>query len=275
MDTKQALRELGVGDDLFTPEQRRALDTDGFVILPNVFSADQCRQAAEEFDRLSAIEGEEGGREVHTEPGAPRVSNIFNKTTVYDFCLTCKPLLAAARYLLGEIKLHGANLREPLPGRGDQDLHCDAPRRFPGDWQVLNGLILFDDMTQDNGATRVVPGSHLWPLIPRRGSPRPEGLSPEDAARLPEDPHEPYPGEIYVTAPAGSIVAINGVIWHGGTRNTSGARRRQLHLSFTRRDLPQQLNQRDHLTPGLYDRLSPALRYLMDVEKLKDLVAAA
>jgi hypothetical protein len=39
-----------------------------------------------------------------------------------------------------------------------------------------------------------------------------------------------------------------------------------LHLTHTRRDLPQQLVQRDYLTDALYDRLSPAHRFLMDVE---------
>ena len=42
--------------------------------------------------------------------------------------------------------------------------------------------------------------------------------------------------------------------------------RRMLHLSYTRRDLPQQLVQLDHLTQGLYDRLSPVHRYLMEIE---------
>jgi len=268
MNTEQALSELGVTDDSLTAEQRHSLDTQGFAILPNMLTLEECRAAADEFDRLNAIEGEEGGREVHTEAGAPRISNIFNKTTVYDVCLTRKPLLAAAHYLLGDFKVHGANLREPLKGRGDQDLHVDSGRDASTGWHVVNCLICFDDMNQDNGGTRVVPGSHLWPLLPPRGAPRPEGLSPEDLARLPEDNHAPYPGELIVTAPAGSIVAINAVIWHGGTRNTSGTRRRQLHLSFTRRDLPQQLDQRAHLTPELYERLSPALRYLMDVEEL-------
>ncbi|MEN9938717.1 MAG: hypothetical protein RLZZ387_5296 [Chloroflexota bacterium] len=265
MNTSQALHELGVTDDCFTAEQRRALDTDGFVILPSVFTPEQCRQAAEEYDRLHAIEGDEGGREVHTEAGAPRVSNIFNKTTVYDMCLTAKPLLAAAQYLLGEFKVHGANLRDPLPGKGDQALHVDCGRNAPGDWHVLNCLILFDDMHKDNGATRVVPGSHRWPLLLPPGRPRPEPMTPEEEALLPVDPRQPYPGEIYVSAPAGSVVAINSTIWHGGTKNVSGARRRQLHLSFTRRDLPQQLDQRTYLTPALYERLSPALRYVMDV----------
>ena len=146
MSTEQSLRALGVTDGSLTPEQRHALDTQGFVILPDMLTPQECRAAGDEFDRLSAIEGEEGGREVHTEPGAPRVSNIFNKTPVFDRCLTCAPLLATAQYLLGEFKVHGANLREPMKGRGDQDLHVDANRTAPGDWQVVNGLILFDDM---------------------------------------------------------------------------------------------------------------------------------
>ena len=45
-----------------------------------------------------------------------------------------------------------------------------------------------------------------------------------------------------------------------------GARRRVLHLTYTRRDLSQQLVQRDYLTQELYERLSPAHRFLMDVE---------
>ena len=66
MDGNQALRSLGVtveeSDTLFTPGQRRSLDDDGYVILPNAFSPEQCRRAAEAFDRLSGIEGDQGGR---------------------------------------------------------------------------------------------------------------------------------------------------------------------------------------------------------------------
>ena len=96
MYTKQALRALGVTGEEFTDEQRRALDRDGFFIVPDYFSPEQCRQMAEEFDRLHAAEGDRGGHEVHVEPGAPRVSNIFNKTDAYDACLECKPFLAAS-----------------------------------------------------------------------------------------------------------------------------------------------------------------------------------
>lgn len=272
MYSKQALREIGVTKDDFTAAQREAFDRDGFYIVRGVYSPAECREMAAEFDRLIGIEGAKGGQEVHVEPGAPRVSNIYNKTAVYDRCLECKPLLAATHYLLGEFKLHGANLREPLKGQGHQDLHCDVGKKFPEDWWVSNAILLFDDMTLENGPTRVVPGSHQWAPMNvayvNIGDWKPEPLSAEDEARVPKDKAAPYPGEVLVTAPAGSVVIINSSIWHGGTRNISGARRRVLHLTYTRRDLPQQLTQRDYLTDALYQRMSPAHRYLLDIEPL-------
>ena len=274
MYTRQALHELGFDGPLLTDAQRTALDRDGFFIVEGVYSAAECREMAAEFDRLHAAEGARGGAEVHVEPGAPRVSNIFNKTDVYDRCLACKPLLGASQHLLGEFKLHGANLRDPLEGQGHQDLHVDVPKLFAGDWWVSNAIILFDDMTLDNGPTRVVPGSHHWPPmnVPyvNRGDWVPEPLSAEEQARIPADLAAPYPGEVLATAPAGSVIVINSSLWHGGTRNVSGKRRRVLHLTYTRRDLPQQLVQREYLTEALYTRLSPAQRFLLDIEPQPD-----
>src|SRR5215210_1756354 len=104
MDTQTALQMLGVGPDSLTELQRRALQLDGYFIVENVFTPAECADMAAEFDRLHAQEGERGGHEVHVEPGAPRVSNIFNKSAVFDRCLSVKPLLAAAQLLLSEIK---------------------------------------------------------------------------------------------------------------------------------------------------------------------------
>ncbi|MGI9318236.1 MAG: hypothetical protein ACR2QW_12980, partial [bacterium] len=66
------------------------------------------------------------------------------------------------------------------------------------------------------------------------------------------------------------VVIINSCLWHSGTLNTGGDRRRVLHLTYTRRDLPQQLVQRKYLTDELYNRMSPAQRYLMDIEPLAE-----
>jgi hypothetical protein len=69
-----------------------------------------------------------------------------------------------------------------------------------------------------------------------------------------------------VIGKAGSVAVINGHIWHGGTRNESGASRQVLHLAIGRRDLPQQLVEREHLTRALYDRATPPMRFLLDIE---------
>ena len=123
MYTKQALREIGVTGREMSEAQRRSLDENGFFIQEGVFTAAQCRIMAEAFDRLHGREGDKGGHEVHVEPGAPRVSDIFNKTDVYDCCLEIKPFLAASHYLLGEFKLHGAT--KPLEILLRPDLRID------------------------------------------------------------------------------------------------------------------------------------------------------
>ena len=268
MYTKQALRAFG-GPEL-SNDQKRELDVTGMLIVENVLSKAQCKQIANEFERLHALERDTGGKEVHVEPGARRLSNIFNKSPVFDSLLEIRPALAAAHYLLGEIKVHGANIRDPVKGYGAQALHVDVPKKFKDDWWVVNAMILFDDMTMENGPTRVVPGSHLWapinvPVV-NQGDWEPEPRSLEDQARVPEDLNAPYPGEVHVTAPAGAAVILNSSGWHSGTKKLNDAPRRLVHLSYTRRDLPQQLTQIDYLTKEFYERMSPEHRFLLDIE---------
>src|SRR3954449_10846401 len=158
--TAEALAALGVGP--LSAEQRRALDEDGFFVVPDVLTPEGVAEMRAEFERLRGIEGEYGGHEVHIEPGAPRLSNLFNKSAAFDRCLTCKPTLAAAHLLLGEIRVYSLNARNPLKGEGQQILHSDVPRVSPTDWRVVNSMVMLDDMSETNGPTRVVPGSHKW-----------------------------------------------------------------------------------------------------------------
>ena len=273
MYSKHALRALGIHEALPEP-YRLSLEEKGFFVVEDALSADACAVMAAEFDRLHALEGNQGGHEVHIEPNAARISNIFNKSAAFDPCLELPALLQACHELLGEFKVHGANLREPLPNGGHQNLHTDVPKKFADDWWVCNAIVAFDDITPDNGPPRVIPGSHHWqPLNVAHVNIHdwePTPLTPEEQARVPEDLAAPYPGEVHVSCPKGSLIVINSSLWHGGTLNTSGARRRVLHLTYTRRDLPQQLVQREHLTEALYERLSPAHRYLLDIEPLPE-----
>lgn len=270
MYTKQALRELGIQSSGLSAAQASQLDEQGFFVVENALATEAVEKMRSEFERIHASEQDQGGHEVHVEPGARRISNIFNKTDAFDPCLAVPEVLGAAHYLLGEIKVHGANLRDPVKGYGNQDLHVDVPKKFDDDWWVVNAMLMLDDMTLENGPTRVVPGSHHWAPINvpyvNIGDWEPQPLSAEDAARVPADLSAPYPGEILVTAPAGSAIICNSSMWHAGTLKKSNAYRRMLHLTYTRRDLPQQLVQLDHLTPELYNRMSSVHRYLLEIE---------
>jgi len=289
MDTHAALQQLGVGG--LTEAQRRRLDADGYFIVENAFTEEQRARMAAEVDRMARIEGDKAGSEVSIERGAIRISNVFNKSTAFDCLLEIRPLLAAATHLLGEMKVHGANVREPQLGTGQQPLHADTIKRADAEWCLVNSLIMFDDMTLDNGPTRVVPGSHKWaPLnVPgenaadyntrQRDKPHQwavegdnvaehvtESLVIGDADRVPEDPFAPYPGEVLVTVPARSVVVCNAHMWHSGTAKRTNTRRRMLHLSYSRRDMPQQLVQRRFMTPALHERMNAAHRYLLDID---------
>ena len=286
MDTRAALHALGTRE--LTGDQLRQFDFDGFFVLNGVFTLEECAEMGAEFDRLWAIDGDDAGVEVVLEgedgefhepqegqatgikTGSTRISNIFNKSRVFDRCLCIGPLLAASAHLLGEIKLHGANLREPHKGFGHQSLHSDVQKRFKGDWWLVNSLIMFDDMTLDNGPTRIVPGSHHWPElnVPYSNAMSSDVTDPDLLAfdRFPEDLFAPYPGEVLVNMPAGSVAVFNSSCWHGGTRKTNDARRRMLHLTYTHRDLKQQLPQQHYLTQTLYDRLDDVQRWLFDVQ---------
>ena len=270
MNMEQALAELGISTGILTQEQLKSFDDKGYFIVPDVFSPAEVAEMIAEVDRLSEIEGQFGGHEVHIEPGASRLSNLFNKSAAFDRCLKCAPTLAAAHYLLGDIHVGSLNERSPGKGTGQQPLHSDLPRTHPTDWRGVNSMVMLDDMTEENGPTRIVPGSHKWSPINvpdiNMGDVQRIEIDAATLPRVPKDPVATYPGEFHITGKAGSVAVINGCLWHGGTTNFSGKPRRVLHLFIGRRDVPQQLVERDYVTPELLARTNAAQRYLLDIE---------
>jgi ectoine hydroxylase-related dioxygenase (phytanoyl-CoA dioxygenase family) len=292
MNTLEALKALGVTVHSMTDEQRASLDELGYFVIENALTPGQCETMAAEVDRIALQDRELGRHEVSSEAGTLRVSDVLNKSTAFDCLFECKPVLAAAHYLLGgEIKVHGANVREPHQGHGQQPIHADTLKLRDGGWCLINALIAFDPMTLENGPTRIIPGSHKWPPLnvpgenavdynakPREQAHRwatpndniEEYIARDDSKvefdRFPADPFAPYPGELKITVPAGAIVVLNAHMWHSGTRKNDESRRRVLFLTYTCRDLPQQFNQRQYATPTLYERVSEAHRYLLDID---------
>lgn len=251
MDTTTALAGLGVTADSIDDQTRQRLDRDGYAPLPGILTEHQLTAMRTRLAELLAAEGERAGLEVHQEAGTDRLADLVNKDPVFDACFTDPRLLACVAHVLGEFKLSSLNFRAALPGQGLQALHAEGgPVTDPGGYQVCNSIWLLDDFTADNGATRVVPGSHR------------SGRAPADAM---PDVRAAHPGQVLLLAPAGTVVVFNSHLWHGGTVNRSPAPRRALHSYFTRRGNAQQLNQRKYVRQETLSRLSPAARFILDV----------
>ncbi len=122
-------------------------------------------------------------------------------------------LLAAAGALIGErFFLAQAEGREPLAGGGQQGLHRDLSADRPGD--TVNALAFFDDYGPDNGATRLIPGSHRPP----------PDAPPVD---LNDESHA-----IQLSGQAGDILVFDADLLHAATLNPTGARRRSILIGY-------------------------------------------
>lgn len=237
---------------LLDPAAAISLDRDGYAILTDVIDAATCRSLNQRIAEQVETEGSLAGIEVHQEAGTSRLANLVDKGACFRVCLADPEVLAYVDHVLaGDWRLSALNYRAALPGAGGQALHVDwngAVRE--GDWQVCNSVWLLDDFTICNGATRVVPGSHRWGRMPG------EALA---------DPAARHPDEVVVEAPAGSVIVFNSHLWHGGTLNRSSLPRRALFAYFTRRNQPQQTDQRRNLSDATTATLTPAERWITDV----------
>jgi len=122
-------------------------------------------------------------------------------------------LLAVAGELIGEqFFLSQVEGREPLAGGGQQPLHRDLSAQRPGDIAVA--LAFFDDYGPENGATRIVPGSH-------RTEPDAPPFDFNDESRA-----------VQLSGGAGDILVFDVDLVHAGSLNVIGARRRSILISY-------------------------------------------
>jgi ectoine hydroxylase-related dioxygenase (phytanoyl-CoA dioxygenase family) len=251
MDMTTALADLGATASTIDDPTRERLDRDGYAVLDGVLTGQVLADMRKRLADLLIEEGDQAGLEVHQEAGTDRLADLVNKDPVFEICFTDPRLLACVAHVLGEFKLSSLNFRAALPGEGRQALHAEGgPCTDPDRYQVCNSIWLLDDFTADNGATRVVPGSHRSGKSPRDVMPDVRGAHPDEALLL---------------GPAGTVVVFNSHLWHGGTLNSSPRPRRALHSYFTRRGNSQQLDQKKYVRPQTLSRLSPAAQFILDV----------
>ncbi len=122
-------------------------------------------------------------------------------------------LLVVVGGLIGErFFLSQVEGREPLAGGGYQNLHRDLSAQRPGD--TVNAIAYFDDYGSENGATRIVPGSHR----PAQGEP-PFNFNDESRS-------------VQLSGSAGDILVFDADLVHAGSLNPTGARRRSILIAY-------------------------------------------
>jgi ectoine hydroxylase-related dioxygenase (phytanoyl-CoA dioxygenase family) len=132
-----------------------------------------------------------------------------------------------------------------LPGEDAQPIHADdqlIPLPKPHPPTVCNSMWALTDFTEANGATRLVPGSHLSDRSPDYGH-----------------PYDSIPAEM----PKGSVLVWHGSLWHGGGANTTDERRVGIAMNYCAGYIRQQENQQLGLSRATVGGFSPRLRQLV------------
>jgi ectoine hydroxylase-related dioxygenase (phytanoyl-CoA dioxygenase family) len=199
----------------------QALDRDGFVLVPDALDRGWVERLRRAFD--DAPSQENGTQHVRLSPETP-------EREAWRALETHPAIVAAATHVLAApFRVRDLHGRNPLPGFGQQGLHADAPPRSEGaPYAITTALWMIDDFTEENGATRIVPGSHL---VTR---PIPKSLA-QPLARHPE--------ERVVTGLAGSVLILNGHTWHAGRKNETRGPRRAGQMVIARGD-PSAISER-------------------------------
>jgi ectoine hydroxylase-related dioxygenase (phytanoyl-CoA dioxygenase family) len=132
-----------------------------------------------------------------------------------------------------------------LPGESAQPIHADdqlIPLDKPHRPTVCNSMWALTDFTEANGATRLIPGSHLRDCNPDYGA--------------------PY-DSIAAEMPKGSVLVWHGSLWHGGGANTTGERRVGIAMNYCAGFVRQQENQQLGLARETVARFPKRLRQLV------------
>jgi ectoine hydroxylase-related dioxygenase (phytanoyl-CoA dioxygenase family) len=208
---EEALERAGVTERTLAPQQREALDRDGYVVLRGVYDAPQVARLREAFERKfvpSHLWPMPRGHDT-------RHSMLDDEPEAQRACLA-PPILACVHHILRRrFFLADVQGRNPLPGGGQQRLHRDwvVPA---GPAPIVIALAFLDPYGPANGATRVLPGTHLL----------------DGGADVYRDAGPLHPDQVVVEGDAGDVLVMNGYLAHSGTHNTTNEKRRNLQIGY-------------------------------------------
>ena len=224
---------------------------DGYALISKVFSSEYCDSVKEcglkNINQLSIDYGKfDSSKSVLADKSQEMVlNNIQNKDYMFMDLISAPETTSVIARLLQEgsyndsepYHIINTQIRSLKPFATSQQLHIDS--NLPG----LGGfclvavvIVMLDDFTEKNGATRVVPGSHT------------SGRYAENGVN--------YPEEILVTGSKGDVLIFDGALWHGSSTNFSNMERWSVNIGYGRWFLKPSFDVARSLVPSIYKQMS-------------------
>jgi ectoine hydroxylase-related dioxygenase (phytanoyl-CoA dioxygenase family) len=219
------IEHLSKGD----PPERvaEALKRDGCAVVDRVADAETLAQLKSEMEPW--IDATAAGPDGFTGRHTRRTGGLIARSPQAREMITDPLVLATVNNVLGHATNFHLHLTQVIaigPGESAQSIHRDQWAfdffPFPGGYEVqCNTIWAMTDFTEENGATRVIPESHLL----------------DD--RLEFKPEDTEAAEME----AGSVLFYTGALYHGGGANRSDAARMGLNITYALGWLRQEENQ--------------------------------
>ncbi|HEV8680237.1 MAG TPA: phytanoyl-CoA dioxygenase family protein [Stellaceae bacterium] len=222
---------------MLTDSQRAAYDRDGFIVVPEVFTAaeiNELRRVTDEFvagaARVSANDDVYDLEESHS-PAEPRVRRLKKPHDIHPayFRASRNPkIVAILKDLWGSVRFDTGKLNMKSAGYG-------APVEWHQDWAFYPHTnddlaavgIMLDDVDMENGPMMVVPGSHRGPIYDHHGPDR-RFCGAMDPTRCDIDLSRALP----CLGKAGAVTVHHVRAVHGSATNFSGRERRFLLFQY-------------------------------------------
>jgi ectoine hydroxylase-related dioxygenase (phytanoyl-CoA dioxygenase family) len=205
-----------------------ALERDGCVIVRNLVAESLIEAIYHELKPF--IGASQFGRDDFAGLRTQRTGSLVARSQSFHQLAIHPLVLDTAARVLGpycqKFQLHLTQVIKIDPGETAQMIHRDqlvySPFHFPQDMECeLHTMWALSDFTAENGATRVIPGSHKWE----------DGLSPA---------HEET---VAAEMPRGSVMLFTGSLYHGGGANRSQEPRIGIEVGYNLGWLRQEENQ--------------------------------
>jgi ectoine hydroxylase-related dioxygenase (phytanoyl-CoA dioxygenase family) len=237
---------------------KEQIDQLGYALLPGLITAEECDHykllLEDNYRTYAPLHASNTVASTHGLDDKSKekvVYNLHNKDLSWYKLFTHPEVLKVldgmlldGSYMNSEpYYLYNISARCPLKDNPGQQLHLDS--RLPGlnHCIVANVLWALDDFTIQNGATRVVPGSHKFRSFAEDG--------------------KVYDEEITLTCKKGSAIIFNANLWHGGGGNFDGSSRWALALGYARWFIKPAFDYMKNMPKDIYDQLTLEQKNIM------------